>query len=88
MNTIIVVPRQANQSTEAAARIQSVDYFIAGDTLVIASASTIGRLYVVTASECSCEAGRQELPCWHAAARLHLFSRRDPIPTGTSNTED
>ncbi len=88
MNTIIVVPRQANQSTEAAARIQSVDYFIAGDTLVIASASTIGRLYVVTASECSCEAGRQELPCWHAAARLHLFSPRGPIHTVTSTVDD
>ncbi len=88
MNTIIVAQHHVNEPAKAAEQIQCVDYFIAGDTLIIASASTIGRLYVVTATECSCEAGRQELPCWHAAARLHLFSRRGPIPTGTSHTED
>ncbi|MDP9314607.1 MAG: hypothetical protein M3R24_27635 [Chloroflexota bacterium] len=88
MNSIIVAQHHVNEPTKAAEQIQYVDYFIAGDTLVIASASTVGRLYVVTASECSCEAGRQELPCWHAAARLHLFFPRGSIHTVTSTLED
>ncbi len=88
MNTIIVAQHHVNEPAKAAEQIQCVDYFIAGDTLIIASASTVGRLHVVTASECSCEAGRQEQPCWHAAARLHLFSPRGPIHTVTSTVDD
>ncbi len=88
MNTIILAQRPASETTEAAEQIQRVDYFITGDTLVIASASTVGRLYIVTASECSCEAGQNDRPCWHDAARLELLFPRHPSRTLTSNAED
>jgi hypothetical protein len=53
-----------------------VDYYLAGDTLIIASATTPGRLYVTTSTECTCPAGREAWPCPHAAVRLDLLSPR------------
>lgn len=57
----------------AAADILTVDYFLAGEILIIASASIPGRLYVTTSNDCSCPAGLQEEPCKHAELRLNLL---------------
>jgi hypothetical protein len=54
----------------------TVDYYLDGDTLIIASATTPGRLHVVTATECSCDAGREDWPCMHAGYRLHILANR------------
>ncbi len=53
-----------------------VDYYLCGDTLIIASATTPGRLYVVTSTECTCPLGLQEWPRDHATLRLHLLMSR------------
>lgn len=62
----------------AAPRAESltVDYYLHGDTMIVASASTPGKLYIVTSTECSCEAGRRDLPCKHAAYRLEKLHPR------------
>jgi hypothetical protein len=52
----------------------TVDYFLAGDTLIIASTTTPGRFYVTTATDCSCPAGLAEWPCKHADVRLRLLA--------------
>lgn len=52
----------------------TIDYYLAGNTLIIASATTPGRLYVTTSTECSCPAGRDEWPCKHADVRLNLLA--------------
>lgn len=56
-----------------AAATLTVDYYLDDDTLIIASASIPGRLYVTTSSDCSCPAGLQDLPCKHAELRLSLL---------------
>ncbi len=58
----------------------AVDYFICSDrqTVIIASATTNGKLYAVTSTDCSCPAGLQELPCWHADARLMVLYPHKP----------
>lgn len=75
-----VAQRKAN--AVAKADTLTVDYFICPDkqTVIIASATTVGRMYTVTASECSCPAGRNELPCKHSAYRLHVLSPRKRQP--------
>lgn len=62
MSAASIARRKANASTKAATLIQTVNYYIAGDVLMIASASTVGKLYTVTACECTCEAGRNISP--------------------------
>lgn len=80
----------AQRYANAVARADSltVDYFICPDqqTVIIASATTVGRLYTVTATECSCEAGRRELPCKHSAYRLQVLSPRKPRQTDADYT--
>lgn len=75
-----VAQRKAN--AVAKADTLTVDYFICPDkqTVIIASATTVGRMYTVTATECSCPAGRKELPCKHAAYRLQVLSPRKVGP--------
>ena len=51
----------------------TLDYYLDGDTLIIASATTPGRLYIVTATSCTCEAGQDDWPCKHADYRLSLL---------------
>ena len=49
--------------------------------MIIASATTPGKLYVVTSGDCTCPAGLQELPCKHAEFRLNvLYPRHDAQP--------
>jgi hypothetical protein len=64
------------QHAPAAAAPLTVDYYLDGETLIIASASIPGRLYVTTSNDCSCPAGLQELPCKHAELRLTLLRSR------------
>ncbi len=78
MSHASIARRKANASTKAAKLIQTVDYVVAGDVLIVASATTVGKLYQVTSTECSCEAGRNALPCWHAEARLQVMHPRKP----------
>lgn len=77
------VPRQrtstAQRPANAAAKAETltVDYYLDGDTMIIASATTPGKLYVVTSGDCTCPAGLQELLCKHAEFRLNiLYPRR------------
>ncbi len=63
----------------------TVDYYLCGETLIIASTTTPGRLYVVTSTECTCPAGRQEWPCHHAAVRLDLLAPRPTAQVFTHN---
>ncbi|HEX6291258.1 MAG TPA: hypothetical protein VFZ66_18890 [Herpetosiphonaceae bacterium] len=60
----------------------TLDYYLAGDVLIIASATVPGRLYVTTAKDCSCPIGLEEWPCAHADLRLRLRSPQahDPYP--------
>jgi hypothetical protein len=64
----------------------TVDYYLDGDTLIIASATTPGRLHVVTATECSCDAGRNDWPCVHADYRLHILATRPPAALITASS--
>ena len=68
----------AQPCVNATARSESltVDYYLDGDTLIVASATIPGRLYIVTATACSCPVGVQELPCRHAAYRLAILHPR------------
>jgi hypothetical protein len=66
------VPVSIAQQHAAAATL-TVDYYLHGETLIIASASIPGRLYVTTATDCSCPAGLEELPCKHVELRLSLL---------------
>lgn len=68
------------RKVNAVARAESltVDYYLNGDKMIVASASTPGKLYVVTATGCSCPAGVQELPCKHAEYRLQVLMPRKP----------
>ena len=59
---------------DAPADTFTVDYYLDGDTLVIASTTIPGRLHVVTATECTCDAGRDAWPCQHADYRLHILA--------------
>ena len=63
----------AQRHAAAATDTLTVDYYLDGDTLIIASASIPGRLYVTTANDCSCPAGLQDLPCKHGELRLRLL---------------
>ncbi len=76
MSNRSVAQRRAN--AVAKADTMTVDYYLDGDKMIIASETTPGRLYIVTATECSCPAGRQELPCKHAAYRLQVLMPRTP----------
>lgn len=49
-------------------------------TLIIASASIPGRLYVTTSKECSCPAGLDDLPCKHIELRLSLLRPQTDAP--------
>ena len=66
---------RAQRQSNAVARAESltVDYYLDGDTMIVASSSTPGKLYIVSATGCSCPAGVQELPCKHAAYRLQVL---------------
>ncbi|MBV9788016.1 MAG: hypothetical protein JOZ51_07585 [Chloroflexi bacterium] len=66
--------RRANAATKAETLI--VDYYLDGDKMIIASATTPGKLYVVTSGDCTCPAGLQELPCKHAEFRLNILYPR------------
>ena len=63
----------AQRHAAAATDTLTIDYYLAGDTLIIASASIPGRLYVTTSNDCSCPAGLQDLPCKHGELRLSLL---------------
>lgn len=58
----------------------TIDYYLDGDTLIIASASIPGRLYVTTSRDCTCPAGLQELPCTHAELRLRILRPLSEAP--------
>lgn len=61
MSTASVARHRQNAAAKAATL--AVDYFIcpAHQTVIIASATTVGKLYQVTASGCTCSVGVQEL---------------------------
>ena len=73
-------PAQRRSNAVARADALTVDYFICPDqqTVIVASATTPGKLYIVTASECSCPAGRRDLPCKHAEYRVQVLFPRTP----------
>lgn len=73
-----VAQRRSNAIARAATL--TVDYFICPDqqTVIIASATTVGKLYHVTATGCTCPAGLQELPCKRAAYRVQILSLSRP----------
>jgi hypothetical protein len=74
-----IAQRRANAAAKA--ETLTVDYYLDGDKMIIASATTPGKLYVVTSGDCSCPAGLQELPCKHAEFRLNvLYPRRNHKP--------
>ena len=79
MSTLSLSQRKSN----AAARAENltVDYYLDGDKMIVASASRPGKLYVVTPTGCSCPAGLLELPCKHAAYRLNILMPRKPRQT-------
>jgi hypothetical protein len=76
MSNRSVAQRRAN--AVAKADTMTVDYYLDGDKMIVASQTTPGRLYIVTSTECTCPAGRQELPCKHAAYRVHVLMPRTP----------
>lgn len=78
MSNASIARRKSNATTKATKLIQTVNYFVAGDVFIVASATKVGTLYQVTATECTCEAGRNALPCWHAEARLQIMHPRKP----------
>lgn len=67
-----IAQRRANAAAKA--ETLTVDYYLDGDKMIIASATTPGKLYVVTSGDCTCPAGLQELPCKHSEFRLHVLS--------------
>lgn len=66
--------RRANAADKA--ETLTVDYYLDGDKMIVASATTPGKLYVVTSGDCTCPAGVQELPCKHAEFRLNVLYPR------------
>jgi hypothetical protein len=74
MSTTTLPQRRAN--AVARADTLTVDYFICPDqqTVIIASATTVGRLYTVTATECSCGAAR-------TALQARRIPAANPLPT-------
>lgn len=75
----LIAQRRVNAAAKA--ETLTVDYYLDGDKMIIASATTPGRLYVVTSGDCTCPAGVQELPCKHAEFRLNvLYPRRTSQP--------
>jgi hypothetical protein len=57
-----------------------------GETLIIASATTEGTRYHVTAHTCECRAGMKGRPCWHrAAARLLVKASEIAYTAATTN---
>lgn len=64
----------------ASAKTLTIDYYLDGDTLIIASATIPGRLYVTTSADCSCPAGLQDLPCKHADLRLGILRPQSTAP--------
>ena len=73
MSNASLARRRATAQAKAAERLQTIEYVVAGDTLIIASATTVGKLYQVSATECTCDAGRNGMPCWHAEAQLQVM---------------
>jgi hypothetical protein len=72
-----IARRKANAAAKA--ETSTVDYYLDGDKMIIASETTPGKLYIVTSKDCSCPAGLQELPCKHGAFWLQVFSiKRKP----------
>lgn len=69
-----IAHRRANAAAKA--ETLTVDYYLDGDKMIIASATTPGKLYVVTSGDCTCPAGLQELPCKHAEFRLNILSTK------------
>lgn len=68
---------QSRSNVVAAAETLTIGYYLDGDTMIIASATTPGKLYVVTSGDCTCPAGLQELLCKHVEFRLNiLYPRR------------
>ncbi len=64
----------------------TVDYYLHGDTLIIASETIPGRLYIVTSTGCSCPAGQDDWPCEHADYRLNLLMPKHTTPTAMAST--
>ncbi len=58
-----------------------------GETLRIASRTTTGQRYTVTARGCECKAAEDGIPCWHRAAHRLLCKAaegvRIPAPVST-----
>lgn len=72
---------RAQRKVNAVARAESLtsEHYFHGDTMIIASATTPGKLYIVTPTGCTCTAGAKGLPCKHAERRaLLLTPRRTP----------
>ncbi len=70
--------RQAAADNRAADPSYQPDYTLVGDTLIIASVSTLGRLYTVTETGCTCKAGQNGYPCKHQSKRRMVLM---PTPT-------
>jgi hypothetical protein len=81
MSAASISPCKAN-ATETETLI--IDYYLDGDTMIVASATTLGKLYIVTAKDCSCPAGMAELPCKHASYRLQVLSIRNKLQPQTN----
>ncbi|MDP9316545.1 MAG: hypothetical protein M3R24_37780 [Chloroflexota bacterium] len=78
MAVIINLPqRREAAAAKAAQMLPKVDYYVVNrETVIIASATTVGRMYVVTSTGCTCKAGVEEIPCWHQEARLNILHPR------------
>ena len=74
MSASIVAQRQATAAARAEAL--TVNYVLVGDVLYIASATTVGIIYTVTATGCNCQAGERGYVCKHAMKRLQLLAPR------------
>ncbi len=65
-----------------ATKLARVDHLFAGDTLVIGSATTLGKFYQVTEHGCTCRAGDfSYLKCWHVDVRRYLIASMTQVET-------
>lgn len=70
-----------NAIASARHKLSYCQHHVIGETVIIASATTIGRFYVVTARGCECEGAKRGIKCWHTVAReLVLANGTQPGP--------
>lgn len=66
--------RWATALAKAATELEASGWYFTGQILVIASRTTPGTRYRVTAQGCECPAHSKGNPCWHKAARKLLIN--------------